>query len=221
MKMGPVEDLVAAHRRRHSDRRGASLIEACLAMALICMIFLGLFQVSRVLAARDVLNHAAARVARARTVGFDDWMVLKVARVATIPNAGIMLAPVYTNEAPALQAALANDSAGAVWDNVLSGNIWPLFIQAGLEMARIPQYLGSQNSWQAQNTLNYSEWESDSIDVDMSGGGPLAPLLTVDVSQLYPMQVPGSSSFYADGHVPLQGTAEIENHYPLYLEEHP
>jgi len=117
MKMGQVTP-VAAQSRRHSDRRGASLIEACLAMALICLIFLGLYQVSRVLAARDVLNHAAARVARARTVGFDDWMVLKVARVATISNAGILLEPVYTNEAPALQAAVANDRAGVLWDRV-------------------------------------------------------------------------------------------------------
>ena len=187
-------------------------------MALICLIFLGLFQVSRVVAARDILNHAAARAARARTVGFDDWMVWKVARVATIANAGLMLEPAYTNEAPALQAALADDTPGDLWDQVLSGSLWPLFIQAGLELARIPEYLGSQNSWQAQNLLDYSEW--DSIEVDISGG-PLAPLLTANVSQLYPMQVPGSGSFYADGHVPLHGTAEIENHYPLYLEEHP
>ncbi len=218
MKMGPVEDLVADHSKRPTGRRGASLIEACLAMALICLIFLGLFQVSRVVAARDILNHAAARAARARTVGFDDWMVEKVVRVATIPNAGLMLAPAYTNEAPALQASLANDSAGVLWDKVLGGNLWPLFIQVGLEIARVPVYLGTQNEWQAQNILDYAEW--DSIDVDMDGG-PLAPLLTVHVSQLYPMQVPGSSSFYADGQVPLQGTAEIENHYPLYLDENP
>ena len=217
--MGQVEDLVADHSKRPTGRSGASLIEACLAMALICLIFLGLFQVSRVLAARDILNHAAARVARARTVGFDDWMVLKVARVATIANAGIMLEPVYTNEAPALQASVANDRAGVLWDRVLSGSLWPLFIQASLEIARIPEYMGSQNSWQAQHILHYSEWDEDgdSIDVDMSGG-PLEPLLTVHVSQRYPMQVPGSSSFYADGRVPLQGTAAIENHCPLYLE---
>ena len=218
--MGPVEDLVADQSRRHTGRRGASLIEACLAMALICLIFLGLFQVSRVLAARDILNHAAARVARARTVGFNDWMVLKVARVATIPNAGRMLQPAYPNEAPALRASVANESAGVLWDRVLSGRLWPLFIQAGVEIARIPEYLGSQNRSQAQHILDYSEWQRDreGIDVDISGGA-LEPLLTVHVSQSYPMQVPGSSSFYADGHVPLQGTAAIENHCPLYLYE--
>jgi hypothetical protein len=205
-----------------TGRRGTSLIEACLAMALICLIFLGLFQVSRVLAARDILNHAAARVARARTVGFDDGMVLKVAHVATIPNAGRMLQPVYANEAPALQASVANDSAGVLWDRVLSGSLRPLFIQAGVEIARIPEYLGSQNRSQARHILDYSEWQKDreGIDVDMSGG-PLEPLLTVHVSQRYPMQVPGSSSFYADGRVPLQGTAAIENHCPLYLDENP
>jgi len=77
-----AEPVDPARHAAPSNREGASLIEACLALAIICLVFLGMFQVSRVLAARDTLNHAAARAARARTVGFNRWMVLKVAQVA-------------------------------------------------------------------------------------------------------------------------------------------
>lgn len=209
-----------AHSKDRSSRRGASLIEACLALALICLIFLGLFQVSRVLAARDTLNHAAARAARARTVGFNRWMVRKVAHVAAIPNAGRMLEPVYQNNAPHLQAAVAGDRPGVLWDRVLSGDLWPLFTQANIEAARIPEYLGAANIARARYILDYEEW--DHIVVNTSGGA-LSSLLTVRVSQDYPMQVPLSRTFYAssNGRVPLEGKAAIENHYPLYLEENP
>ena len=74
---------------------GQSLVESCLVIALISFIFMGLFQISRLSAAREVLQHAAARAARARTVGFNAWMVPKVVRVAAIPNAGRMTEPLF------------------------------------------------------------------------------------------------------------------------------
>ncbi len=199
-----------------SRRRGASLIEACLALALICLVFLGMFQVSRVLAARDILNHAAARAARARTVGFNTWMVFKVARVAAIPNAGRMIEPVYDNEAPDLQIAVATGSAGTLWDRVLSGDLWPSFAQARLESARIPEYLAAENTARARTLLDYEDWDSIGM---LSDGSALDTLLDVRVGQDYPLKVPVSGSFYADGEVALVGESAIENHFPLYLED--
>ncbi|MDP6631176.1 MAG: TadE/TadG family type IV pilus assembly protein [Kiritimatiellia bacterium] len=199
-----------------SRRQGASLIEACLALMIICLIFLGMFQVSRALAARDTLSHSAARVARARTVGFNQWMVRKVSRVAAIPNVGQMLEPLYVNENPALQAAVAEESPGTLWDWVVSGQLWPSFTQAQLEIARIPLYLGAANWAQAEFILDYENW--DSIEI-LDDGDPSDTLLNISVGQNYPLTVPGSGSFYADGNVPLVGESIIENHYTLYLED--
>jgi len=200
-----------------SRREGASLIEACLALAIICLVFLGMFQVSRVLAARDTLNHAAARAARARTVGFNRWMVTKVAQVAAIPNAGRMLEPVYDNDAPDLRAAIATERAGTVWDRVLSGeDLWPSFAQARLEIARIPEYLAAANHGRARYVLDYEDWDTVRI---LSDGSASDTLLDIRVAQDYPMKVPVSGSFYADGEVPLVGESAIENHFPLYLED--
>jgi len=199
-----------------SKRQGASLIEACLALAIICLVFLGMFQVSRVLAARDTLNHAAARAARARTVGFNRWMVLKVAQVAAIPNAGRMIEPVYENDAADLRVAVTTEPAGTLWDRVLSGDLWPQFVQARLEIARIPEYLAAENYGRARYLLDYEDW--DGVHV-LSEGSASDTLLDVRVGQDYPMKVPVSGSFYADGEVPLVGEAAIENHFPLYLED--
>ena len=206
----------ACKAARSSQQQGASLIEACLALAIICLVFLGMFQVSRVLAARDTLNHAAARAARARTVGFNQWMVHKVARVAAIPNAGRMLEPVYDSSGPDLRAAITGERAGTVWDRVLRGDLWPSFAQARLEIARVPEYLAAANHARADYILNYEDW--DSVHV-VDGGSAIDVLLDIRVAQEYPLKIPVSGSFYADGEVRLVGESAIENHYPLYLED--
>ncbi len=77
--------------------RGQSLIEACLCIFLISLIFAGLFQVSRIFAAREILYHAANRSTRAKAVGLNSFMTTKAARVASIPNAGRMLLPEFEN----------------------------------------------------------------------------------------------------------------------------
>ena len=81
-------------------RAGQSLVESCLVIGLTCLLFFGLLQISQLFAAREVLYHAAARGARAKTVGFNRWMVTKAVRVGAIPNAGRMLVPEYEREQP-------------------------------------------------------------------------------------------------------------------------
>ncbi len=74
-------------------RRGQAMVETMLAVVFVTFILFGLLQLSHMLTARILLDHAAARAARARAVGFNDFMCLKSARVAMIPVAGKMLWP--------------------------------------------------------------------------------------------------------------------------------
>lgn len=74
-------------------RRGQAMIETVLAVMFITFIFLFVYKVERMLSARILLDHAAARSARAKAVGFNDFMCLKSARVAMIPVAGRRLWP--------------------------------------------------------------------------------------------------------------------------------
>lgn len=74
-------------------KRGQAMLETLLAVLFLTSILFALFILSRMVTARILLDHAAARAARARAVGFNDYMCLKSARVAMIPVAGRRLWP--------------------------------------------------------------------------------------------------------------------------------
>lgn len=79
-------------------RRGQAMIETVLAVLFITFVFLTVYQVSHRLSARILMDHAAARAARAKAVGFNDFMCRKTARVAMIPVAGRRLWPVEADD---------------------------------------------------------------------------------------------------------------------------
>ena len=64
------------------------MLETVLAVLFITFVFLCIFQVAHMVTAKILLDHAAARAARAKAVGLNEWMCLKSARVAMIPVAG-------------------------------------------------------------------------------------------------------------------------------------
>ena len=109
-------------------RRGQAMVETVLAVLVVSFAFLALFRLSYLLTGKILLQHAAMRVARARAVGLNDYMCRKSARVAVIPVAGERLWP-----------------AGEEFD-------------AGLELARIPEYLASENDAYARGVLEYARW---------------------------------------------------------------
>lgn len=79
-------------------RPGQAMLEALLAVCLVTSAFLALFKLSQMLTGKILLQHAAMRTARARAVGFNDFMCRKSARVAVIPVAGRRLWPVGDDE---------------------------------------------------------------------------------------------------------------------------
>jgi hypothetical protein len=198
-----------------SKRSGQSMIETSLAMFIICLMFFGLFQISQLAAAREILYHAAARGARAKTVGFNQFMVSKAIRVASIPNAGRMTEPEFENVDPALRGLIANHPPGEVWDNVLQ-HVTPSSIQQDIERARIPEYMASRNHPRSEYILDYEDWDTISWSVPHNAFGDI---IEVSVSQQFPLKLPFHRAFYARDHVDLTGVSTLENHYPLYLED--
>ena len=69
------------------------MIETVLALVFLTFVFFAAFTLSQMLQARTLLDHAAARAARARAVGLSNFMCTKSARVAMIPVAGERLWP--------------------------------------------------------------------------------------------------------------------------------
>lgn len=206
------------------------MVESCLAILLICLVFIGIFQVSQIYVAREILHYSAARAVRARTVGFNKWMVRKVARVGAIANAGRILEPDYDYTDPAIQAAVTtyhpdptsnrDRRPGLFWEDVSSGALQPPSAQVDLEIARIPEYLWAPTPGQARYILDYEDWDSITVqDLTPSGPGVVGILAHIRAYQDFPLKVPAHRSFYNADTVDLEGEAYIDNHYPLYLDD--
>lgn len=208
---------------------GQAMIESVIVMLVICLLFFGLFQLAHAFASREILRHAAGRAARARSVGFNRWMVTKVMRVATIPNAGRLTAPVIDFPDPALGQAIATLGPGALWDWSLAAT--PPSARAHFERARVPEYLASENHARADHILDYERWD-DIHGTGLGGGGLLPGAISqvheVHVRQQYPLSIMVRMLFdwvgaltpdLADGSLNLRGEYEIESHYPLYLDD--
>ena len=126
--------------------RGQAMIETVLAVLVISFAFLALFRLSHMLTGKILVEHAAMRVARARSVGFNDFMCEKTARVAVIPVAGRRLWP-----------------DGWRFDDPR-------------ELSRVPIYMRSADGAIARGVLEYDGWSrlavepGDGTDVKTSLG---------------------------------------------------
>jgi len=111
------------------------MIETVLAVLVITFMFFFLFKLSRLLAGKILVQHAAMRVARARAVGFNEFMCQKAARIAVIPVAGERTWP--TDE----------DKIGYAE-----------------ELARIGIYMQTATPAIARGVLDYEGWDHLSVD---------------------------------------------------------
>ena len=110
------------------------MLETVLAVLVVSFIFLALFKLSYLLTGKIVLEHAAMRVARARAVGFNDFMCRKSARVAVIPISGRRLWPDGEE------------------------------LDSEMELARVPDYLASEHEARARGILEYERWGGLLVD---------------------------------------------------------
>ncbi|MEI7881232.1 MAG: TadE family protein [bacterium] len=182
----------ALHWRRVGFYRksGQALIESCLVIAMVCLIFFGVFQISQLFAAQEVLDYAAGRGARAITVGFNRFMVEKTVRVGAIANAGRMTHPLYQG-GPAAEHAL--------------------------EAARIPLYLGAENQGQLGAILDYDHWDTirQGLAASMNDG-----TFRFNVSQEMPLtNNPFVKAFYMADSINLEGENYLDEHYTLYMDD--
>lgn len=202
------------------------MVESVLVIILACFCFLAIFQYANLFAAKAVLTHAAARAARARCVGFNEWMVIKSARVAAIPACGRRITPGSVGVDPAITTALSQNHVGDIWDLALhSSTRAPGTV---VELARLPDYMDSNNDPTSSGILDYELWNALTIDIDEPANldGTSANMLTVNVGQRHPLLL--SLAPMAEGLTQSAGDSEtlsiagfysIESHYPLYMED--
>jgi hypothetical protein len=168
------------------------LIESCLVLIIVCLAFFGVFQISQLFARQEVLHYAAARGARAKVVGFNQFMVFKTIRVGAIPNVGRLINP-------------ASDGGPAA--------------QHAVEAARIPLYMGTEDASELDPILDYQDWDT-AQDVSWPlvsafGDGTLR----LRVGQQVPLRYPFHRAFYAADSMDMTGESWLDNHYTLYLDD--
>ncbi len=176
-----------ADRQAHGSG-GQSLIESCIVMGILCLLFMGIFQISQLFMAQEILNFAAGRGARAKAVGFNEFMVFKTVKVGAIANAGKMVTP-DVDGGPAQQRAQ--------------------------ERSRIPLYLGAEWHRQLSPILEYENWNNITYSCAEQGA---PSIVFFRVVQRFPLHFAFHRAFYHDDAVRLNGYVQIDNHYPLYLD---
>jgi len=204
------------------------MVESVIVILAACIFFFALFQYANLLSAKLVLNHAAARAARARTVGLNHWMVEKSAKAAAIPASGRCLTAFTEGDDSSVMAWLSQARPGRIWDAALRAP--PQSARARLERARIPDYMDSLNGPTGEEVLNYERWESLRVSLTEPLGldGAMPGTLEVEVRQhqplfiAYPALTQGELRNIREGDVgfvSLHGAFSIESHFPLYMED--
>ena len=208
MRPNPSPPSGAATRRKS----GQALLESFGVMMLLCLILFGIVQLVLMYTAREINQYAADASVRARTVGFNRFMVYKVNRIASIANAGQMRTP--------QRMAIGDSSA---WHDLSAGQSF--FASVGsnprsrqfaeIEQYTIPLYLGADNHAQLPGILDYEEWS------DISGPvytGVPGYTVGVQVNHDYRLRMPLFRAFSSRDHIRLRAEARLADHSSHYLE---
>ena len=169
------------------------MVESVVAVLFVVFLFFALFFLARLLTVKIMLEYSASRVARARTVGLNDFVCNKVARVAVMTVAGARLWP-DTEELEANLPELAAEDEELL-DEELSEEL-RLRAATVVQLARL--YMGRETPSEAAGFMEYEYWrtlyvkpgDDSSVRMDFA-------ILDIPVS--------------------LTGVSHIENHYRDYL----
>ena len=172
-------------------RSGQATVESVLTLFLVLLLFLALFGISDQIRTKLLVENAAVKCARAQAVGYNEFMLRKIARLATMPAAGKCLTP--------------NDGGGTLSMYSRYGKIGP--------------YLMSEYEAQANAILNFEYW-GGSTTVSTSFDNPISEATVTQhrpVPFWFGVLIGGMKRKCCD-RADISATAISEAHYPDYLE---
>jgi len=169
------------------------MVESILALVAVLIVFLALFNLADLTRAKLLVENAAVKCARARAVGYNDFMLRKIARLATMPAAGRCLTP--------------SDSG----DGTLS---------RGARYARIGDYLMSEYEAQADAILDFEYWQNGNTAISATeGSSPVTATISQRRPRLFDFGVlTGTAKPDADSLATISASSTQEAHYPDYLQ---
>ena len=170
------------------------MVESVIALIIILLLFLALFNLSDFTRAKLLVENAAVKCARARAVGYNDFMLRKIARLATMPAAGECL-------------TVSDYGEGR-----------PSYAE---RYYKIGDYLMSDYEAQANAILDFAYWRNGNTSVSATGGGLPAAIATVTQRRprLFDFGVlTGDAKPDDDDYADISATATVEAHYADYLQ---
>jgi len=177
------------------------------------LILFGLIEIARLFMGREVLNYAASVGARAHAVGFNDFMILKTVRVASIPVAGKLTNPTVTSLNPAV-GQFQGRKPGEQWDYSVRAR--PTSVQYNqVEASRIPLYLGAERWGELAPILNYEDWDQQSLGSLSDGNYQVNTSVRQDVQLKFAFH----RAFWGADEITEAGNVTMDSHYHLYLDE--
>ena len=185
----------AAHSRadaaaRSGRRSGQAMVETIVVMIFLCLAFFLTYEYANLFNVHTVLDYAAARAARARTVGFDDFMITKSVRVATASVAGRC-------------RSLTDENAG---------------LSNAMIISRMGSYMETPSEAYTRGVLDFELWDSDKLGWTVDEVKDDNSELRVRVWQNHPLYGSEGDCSRQREFRRLTGEAAIENHYSLYLK---
>ena len=153
-----------------------------------------MFDYARLLICRTTLDYAAARAARARAVGFNDFMVLKTARLGAMPVSGECYTRMNGDRAPSTATLVS----------------------------RMGSYLQAASPAETEGILDFELWRNGNLGWACAEPHGDVGELTMQVWQKQPVfnsiNPQGSPARDDAAMITLRGEAKIESHYPFYLK---
>ena len=169
------------------------MVETTIALIFVLIVFLALFNLADLTRTKLLVENAAVKCARARAVGYNDFMLRKIARLATMPAAGRCLTP--------------SDSGTGT-------------LSRSERYHRIGDYLMSEYEAQANAILDFEYWQNGGTTISATKGASPA---TATVSQHRPRLfdfgvLTGAGNPDADDRATISASNTQEAHYPDYLQ---
>lgn len=173
------------------------MIETIISMIAILIAFLALFNLSDLMRTRLLVENASAKCARARAVGYNDFMLRKIARLSTMPAAGKCL------------------TASSTGDGALTRSE---------RYSRIGEYLSSEYEAEADAILDFELWQNGRT-ATLSHTDSINVSATVAQRRPQPFSIASLTGLKdcADcgdetGHTDISASSSTEAHYPDYLQ---
>ena len=170
------------------------MVESVIALFFVLIVFLFTIDLLQAMKAKILVEYAAAKCARARAVGYNDFMLTKIARLATMPAAG---------------KCKTRDEEGVV-------------ISRGVATHKMGAYLNSGHEAQADQILDFEFWDdtfvstlSDSSDIKVSVSQHRKLPFFDSVFKLIGMENDPDSRTPFE--LQINGTSKIGTHYLDYL----